>query len=81
MALFEFNRSFGPVPGVGQLSFEHLPGQVHARDGNGNLVMSVATGPGFGQRLAAAFSNYREAMQKADRLGPLSLGNPGQFGS
>jgi hypothetical protein len=69
MALFEFNRSFGPVPGVGQLSFEHAPGQICARDSLGNLVMRVATGPGFGQRLAAAFSDYRNSIQEADRQG------------
>ncbi|MDR7272651.1 hypothetical protein J2X20_005334 [Pelomonas saccharophila] len=35
--------------------------------------MSIATGPGFGQRLAAAFSDYRQAMQDADRRGQLSF--------
>ena len=70
MALFEFNRTFGPMPGVGQLSFEQAPGQILARDRDGNLVMGVATGPGVGQPLAAAFSDYRRAMQEADRQGP-----------
>lgn len=70
MALFDFNRSFGPVPGVGQLAFEQAPGLIRARDGDGNLVMSVATGPGFGNRLAAAFSDYRKAMQEAACLLP-----------
>ncbi len=63
MALFEFNRSFGPVVGVSQLSFERTPGLICARDGDGVLVMTIATGPGFGQRLAEAFSDYRKAMQ------------------
>lgn len=67
MALFEFNRSFGPMVGVGQLSFERAPGMICARDGDGKLVMTIATGPGFGQRLAAAFSDYRKSMQEADR--------------
>lgn len=72
MALFEFNRSFGPVAGVAQLSFERGPGFICARDGDGRLVMSIATGPGFGQRLAAAFSDYRQSMQVADRRGRLA---------
>ncbi|MGM9485632.1 hypothetical protein ACS5PN_30875 [Roseateles sp. NT4] len=65
MALFEFNRSFGPVPGVGQLTFERAPGLIYARDGDGRLVMRIATGPGFGQRLATAFYDYRKTMQEA----------------
>ena len=65
MALFGFNRSFGPVAGVGQLSFERAQGRISARDGEGKLVMSITTGPGFGQRLAAAFSDYRKALQEA----------------
>lgn len=73
MALFEFNRSFGPVAGVAQLSFERSPGLICARDCDGRMVMSIATGPGFGQRLAAAFSDYRQAMQDADRRGQLSF--------
>ena len=71
MALFEFNRSFGPVAGVGQLSFERAQGLICARDGDGKLVMSITTGPGFGQRLAAAFSDYRKTMQAAAGHGPL----------
>jgi hypothetical protein len=67
MALFEFNRSFGPVDGVAQLSFERAQGLIYARDADGKLVMTIATGPGFGQRLAAAFSDYRKSMQEADR--------------
>ncbi|WP_255355255.1 hypothetical protein [Pelomonas sp. Root1217] len=30
--------------------------------------MSIATGPGFGQRLAAAFADYRKAVHKVDRV-------------
>ena len=71
-ALFEFNRNFGPVPGVGQLSFERAPGLICARDGNGKLVMRIATGPGFGQRLATAFYDYRQAMHEVARYAPLS---------
>lgn len=61
MAVFEFNRSVGLVAGIGQLTFERAPGLICARDGRGELVMRIATGPGFGQRLAAAFSDYRKA--------------------
>ena len=67
MSLFEFNRSFGPVPGVGQLSFERAPGLICARDRDSNLVMRIATGPGFGQRLAAAFADYRKVIDEEDR--------------
>ncbi|WP_439467045.1 hypothetical protein [Roseateles sp. NT4] len=76
MALFEFNQSFGPVAGVGQLCFERSPGQVCARDVDGKVVMTIATGPGFGQRLAEAFSDYRKAMQEAGRSPLFQL--PGQ---
>ena len=75
MALFEFNRTFGPVPGVGQLCFEQAPGLISARDSDGQLVMSIATGPGFGQRLAAAFSDYRKTMQEADCQGAVPVGD------
>ncbi len=74
MALFEFNRSFGPVAGVGQLCFERSAGHICARDDDGKVVMTIATGPGFGQRLAAAFSDYRKAMQDGDRPGHLGAG-------
>lgn len=70
MALFEFNRSFGPVAGVGQLSFERAPGLICARDGDGKVVMSIATGPGFGQRLATAFSEYRKSTQGSEGIRP-----------
>lgn len=78
MALFEFNRSFGPVAGVGQLSFERAQGLICARDGDGNLVMSITTGPGFGQRLATAFSDYRKATQDADRQRTVRLATSGE---
>ncbi|WP_457353242.1 hypothetical protein [Roseateles sp. P5_D6] len=78
MALFEFNRSFGPVAGVGRLSFERAPGLICALDGEGKLVMSIATGPGIGQRLAEAFSDHRKAMQEADRQGAVRLATSGE---
>ncbi|WP_457325292.1 hypothetical protein [Roseateles sp. P5_E11] len=78
MALFEFNRSFGPVAGVGQLSFERAQGLICARDGNGQLVMSITTGPGFGQRLAVAFSDYRKAMQEPDCQGAVRIATSGE---
>jgi len=72
MALFEFNRSFGPVAGVGQLSFERTDGMVRARDGQGKLVMSISTGPGFGERLATAFYEYRQAIHKPEAASTLA---------
>ncbi|MDR7270106.1 hypothetical protein J2X20_002764 [Pelomonas saccharophila] len=74
MALFEFNRSFGPVAGVGQLSFERTDGMVRARDGQGKLVMSIPTGPGFGERLATAFYEYRKGMQETALRTPAKQG-------
>jgi hypothetical protein len=63
---------FGPVPGVSQLSFERAHGVICARDGQGKLVMNIPTGPGFGERLAAAFYEYRNGAQEAAVLTPLS---------
>ncbi|KQV52865.1 hypothetical protein ASC95_08685 [Pelomonas sp. Root1217] len=70
--MFEFNRSLVPVAGVGQLSFERAQGQICARDGDRKLVMSITTGPGFGQRLATAFADYRKATQEPHRQGGVS---------
>lgn len=43
------------APPVTQWDFDRLSGQIHARDGTGQSLMTICTDPWFGPRLAAAF--------------------------
>jgi hypothetical protein len=56
MALLDMNRNRGQEAGVSQWVFEDAVGRISARDTYGNLIMALAAGPLFGERLAAAFS-------------------------
>ncbi|WP_157256463.1 hypothetical protein [Pelomonas sp. Root1217] len=57
MGLLDANRHPGAEAGVSHWAFDSAAGRISARDGDGNLVMAIATGPLFGARLAAAFNS------------------------
>ncbi|WP_157281397.1 hypothetical protein [Pelomonas sp. Root1237] len=57
MGLLDANRHLGAEAGVSHWAFDSAAGRISARDGDGNLVMAIATGPLFGARLAAAFNS------------------------
>ena len=60
MGLLDANRRLGWEAGISHWAFDVAAGRISARDGHGNLVMAIATGPLFGARLAAAFSSPSE---------------------
>lgn len=43
------------APQVTQWAFDATAGEISARDGQGRVLMAIATDPLFGPRLAAAF--------------------------
>ena len=57
MGLLDANRHPGAEAGVSHWAFDSAAGRISARDGDGNLMMTIATGPLFGAQLAAAFNS------------------------
>ncbi len=60
MALLDMNRNRGADSVISHWVFDDAVGRISARDTYGNLVMALAAGPRFGERLAAAFEASRK---------------------
>ena len=50
-------RTWEQAPTISHWVFEPVPGQIHACDGDGRVLLAIPASPMFGQRLAAAFSS------------------------
>lgn len=48
-------RSWEQAPRINHWVYESIPGQISGCDGQGRVLMAIATDPLFGARLAAAF--------------------------
>eukprot|EP00042_Codosiga_hollandica_P010847 m.24070 g.24070 ORF g.24070 m.24070 type:complete len:85 (+) comp35823_c0_seq2:182-436(+) len=57
-SMFEADRrAWEQAPRISHWVFDSVPGQISGCDGEGRVLMAIATDPFFGVRLAAAFDS------------------------